>query len=86
MPMEYQALHVVFTAYNSNEIMDVWRSVYHLRVATLHIVTKLLQLNKLTIVARDLKGKFDKGIAQNVTALFYHQVRIIPYEDYRSMV
>ena len=62
-PVEYQALHTVFSAYKSKEIMDVWQSVYHLRVVTLHIITQLLQKTKLTIVARDLKGKFDKGIA-----------------------
>ena len=43
--------------------MDVWRSVYHLRIVTLHIITQLLRKMKLIIVARDLKGKFDKGIA-----------------------
>ena len=62
-PVEYRALHTMFSAYKSKEIMDVWQSVYHLRVVTLHIITQLLRKTKLTIVARDLKGKFDKGIA-----------------------
>ena len=62
-PVEYQALHMLFSSYKSKEIMDVWQSVYHLRVVTLHIITQLLQKTKLTIVAHDLKGKFDKGIA-----------------------
>ena len=44
-PMEYRALHTVFTAYKSKDIaiMDVWLSVYHLRVVTLHIIMQLLQ-------------------------------------------
>ena len=59
--MEYRALHAVFSTHNNEEIMDVWQSVYHLRVVTLHIITQLLQSKKLTIVARDLKSKFNKG-------------------------
>lgn len=61
-PVEYRALHTVFCAYNSKKIMDVWRSVYHMRVVTFHIVMQLLRSKKLTIVARDLKVKFDKGM------------------------
>ena len=63
-PTEYRALHTVFTAYKSKDIaiMDVWQSVYHERVVTLHIVMQLLHSKKLMIVARDLKGKFDKGM------------------------
>ena len=75
MPVEYRALHTVFSTYNK-KIMDVWRSVYNLRVVTLHIVTQLLRSKKLTIVARDLKGKFNKGITtymqiQNFTVSSY---------------
>ena len=61
-PVEYQALDTMFSAYNSKKIMDVWHSIYHMRVVTLHIVMQLLQSEKLTVVVRDLKGKFHKGM------------------------
>ena len=61
--MEYEALHTFFSAYNSKKIMNVWQSVYHMRVVTLNIVIQLLRSKKLTIVAKDLKGKFVKGMA-----------------------
>lgn len=61
MAVDYRALHTVFSTYNSKKIMDVWQSVYHLRVATLHIITQLLRSKRLAVVARDLKGKFDGG-------------------------
>ena len=51
----------------------MWQSVYHLRVVTLHIITQLLQSKKLTTVARDLKGKFDKGIDTYMHTYTYFQ-------------
>ena len=62
--------------------MDVWRSVYHLRVVTLHIITQLLRSTKLTIVARDLKGKFDKGILSDCKICLYILVVLEIFRDY----
>ena len=58
--MEYQALHVVFFAYNNKEIMDTWQSLYHLRIVTFHIV--MLSLRSKIVETGDLRDKFVKGI------------------------
>ena len=73
-PIEYQALDAVFTAYNNKEIMDAWQSLCHLRVVTLHIITRLLECNKLIVDIRDLRRNLDKGIKLSMEVcqwLFY---------------